>query len=51
MRIVLFVLALMAPTCFPVGNKPSSAKARDEICTERCRWDSAGNRICKTICR
>ncbi len=49
MRIFVFLLMFSAPTCFPVGNRP--AKARDEICTELCRWDSAGNRICKTICR
>ncbi len=45
MRTFLVMLALAAPTCFPV--QPTRA----ESCTTRCHYDSGGHNICVTRCR
>jgi len=45
---ILMVSLLASPTCF--GVEPTKAAART-ACTIKCRVDSAGNVICKEICR
>lgn len=44
--VLVFLLSVAACHCFPVG--PAHAES---TCTTKCRTDSGGNVICKTVCR
>jgi hypothetical protein len=44
---LLLVLSSAACHCFPV----EPAHADSTTCTTKCRTDSGGNVICKTVCR